>query len=176
MLLLVTMSHGLKLVVKREEAKDVIEDIFKIFKGWLDSWREEGEDVKNVTLCVNSTYDVAKGVRNIVKIIVAGNFSIEMIIKLAGELFLLTKLALNEYLFCKEVPPLFLEIAKRFEGMTAMDIVERILTRIHGQNEELWAALKQGLEGILYGNYYGIGYGFGKFIDVILLKNDKRIY
>lgn len=173
MLLLATMSHGLKLVVKSAEPKDVFEDIFKVFKGWLDSWGEEGEDVKNVTLCVNSTHGVVNIIKNIVKIIKEGDFSAQKIIALSGELFLLTKVGLDGYFACIEVPPLFLEIVKRFEGKTAMDIVERILTRIHAKNEELWAALKQGIEGIINGNYYGIGYGFGKFIEVILLKNDE---
>ena len=171
LLLLLSFTQGYKLV-RREIEKDVVEDISLILKGWIDSWQKRGEDMNNITACYNSTKGSANTIAEIVKLIIKGNFTYDVIMKILHNLFKLTKQLIDEFNVCKKAGGLFIDIINRLKEMTPYKILERILTRIYQYNEELWESLSKGIGGIKYRKYYDIGYGLGDFIEVLLLMND----
>ena len=172
LLLLLSFTQGYKLV-RREIKKDITKDVFLIFKGWIESWKEHGENMGNITACYNSTEDVAKTVTKIVRTIKRGKFNFTVVVELLGDLFTLTKELMYGYNICKDAGGLFIEMINRLKKLALRGILARIIDRIYDYNDVLWKSFLEGMDGIMYRDYYNIGHGFGNFIEVLLLMNDE---
>eukprot|EP00826_Nyctotherus_ovalis_P032682 TRINITY_DN2631_c0_g1_i6.p1 TRINITY_DN2631_c0_g1~~TRINITY_DN2631_c0_g1_i6.p1 ORF type:complete len:223 (-),score=38.11 TRINITY_DN2631_c0_g1_i6:373-996(-) len=167
-LLLVSSAQGYE--VKGNEAVD---DIEMFMRGLLDAWGKRGENVTALVNCINNLEKVINLAKKIINDILTKDLDFRTIMDTLANFFILLRDSYTEYLDCVNGPAIFLEMFGRVRNMTAWEMLNKALTRIQLYGEELWGDLMKGMQGVRNEAYYDIGYGFGGFVEVLLLMKDK---